>query len=251
MVFNNPNIKTGDYARRHLFSKFWPTTFSHRARFKFALSLINKYNPQTVVDYGCGDGTFLLLIHDRVERGIGVEINYSDVEALKKSLTGLNNIQFFTVEEFRQLKELRADLVFCMEVLEHATDISGVIEMLKKCTSEKGCVIISVPNEIGFILIIKTILRRIGALFNVGFYKYHGRYYFKDFFSMLFANEDSRINRPMRAGTNEYTHVGFNWKYFKKRYLDDNFSVCSIEGSPFGFAGTCFSSQIWFTLKKR
>ena len=51
ILFNNANIKTGDYAKRHLFSKFWPTSFSHRARFKFAISLIDKYRPKTVIDY--------------------------------------------------------------------------------------------------------------------------------------------------------------------------------------------------------
>jgi len=248
MLLKRTKVKPGYYARTQLMHKFWPASFSHASRFKFASSLISKYRPKTVIDYGCGDATFLSLIYDNIELGTGIEVKEEDVADLKKRFKDIPNINFLSTKQFQETQNgLTADLVLCMEVLEHCSDIPAVLENLKKHTSEQGCIVVSVPNETGFMVIVKTILRGVGALLNVGDYRYHAKYKLKELFTMVFASRETEIPRPKLGEL--YLHKGFNWKHFKSKYLDDDFSILRIAGTPFSFFGRFLSSQLWFTLK--
>jgi 2-polyprenyl-3-methyl-5-hydroxy-6-metoxy-1,4-benzoquinol methylase len=249
MVINDiENIEPGFYAKKVLLTKFWPVRFSHSSRFQYGIKLVSKYNPKIVIDYGCGDGTLLSFIHNKIEKSIGLEAENHVVEDLKKRFSSIRNIEFYTIEQFEYAKNLKADLLFCTEVFEHAVDIPMVIEHLKKYVSDNGLIIVSVPNEIGFMLIIKYLIRKAGACFNVSNYREYENYSFKEFVYMLFAGRNTKINRKIYC--NSYrTHKGFNWKYFKAKYIDNNFFIFNITGTPFPFLFTFLNSQIWFVLK--
>ena len=60
-------LRQGAYAKKQLFSGFLPLRWSHGSRFELAARLVREYSPDgTVLDYGCGDGTFLALLADPI-----------------------------------------------------------------------------------------------------------------------------------------------------------------------------------------
>lgn len=250
MQTNINKIKTGYYAKKEILCDYWPTRFTHRSRFKFAISLVDKFGPEKVIDYGCGDGTLIAFIHTKVKICVGIELE-SSLDDLKRRFCDFPNIHFYSIEGLAELKtgeRPTGDLVFCTEVLEHLTELSPTLDILKTCLDDNGYLIISVPNETGLALLIKTAFRTIGSWFNVSEYKYYEKYNILEFAKMLFAAENTIISR--RAYSGYYTHKGFNWRKLKT-ILSNEFDVCAITGTPFSFLGKCLSSQIWFILKRK
>ena len=54
-------MKTGHYARKQLYGGAWLITWSHRRRFQLACRFAAQFPGKRLLDYGCGDGTFLAM----------------------------------------------------------------------------------------------------------------------------------------------------------------------------------------------
>src|SRR5690348_13315487 len=57
-------VQFGHYAKKQIFCKDPVIAWSHRSRFQVARKLLEVYGSQILLDYGCGDGTFLAEVHD-------------------------------------------------------------------------------------------------------------------------------------------------------------------------------------------
>ncbi|HST58355.1 MAG TPA: hypothetical protein VLK84_06705, partial [Longimicrobium sp.] len=57
-------LRGGEYARKQLFGRGL-IGWSHARRFGTALRIVQPYAGAPLLDYGCGDGTFLALVRDR------------------------------------------------------------------------------------------------------------------------------------------------------------------------------------------
>ncbi len=58
----NDAISDGHYAKKQLLCKDWLIAWSHRSRFQMGLGLAREFSGKRVLDYGCGDGTFLAML---------------------------------------------------------------------------------------------------------------------------------------------------------------------------------------------
>ena len=70
-------ISGGHYARKQIFSRAWLVAWSHRRRFTMAVELAKKFAGKSVLDFGCGDGTFLaltMMTADAPALGVGAEL---------------------------------------------------------------------------------------------------------------------------------------------------------------------------------
>src|SRR5690348_2430480 len=106
----------GDYARKQLFGKSFFLRWSHGARFRFATSLVERLKPRKLLDYGCGDGTFLHLVGSTTQRS-----GFDTAERqLSECRARFPEIRFLGVSE---LTNERFDCITCMEVVEHCTDL--------------------------------------------------------------------------------------------------------------------------------
>lgn len=237
---------SGWYAKKQILCGFLPVRFSHTRRYRFCASLIERLKAGTVIDYGCGDATLLSCIHKKINQGIGIELP-GNIIALKERFKDFGNINFYSSEELKALPEIKAEVLLCTEVLEHVIAVPEILDAFKKCVLKTGHIIVSVPNEIGFMCVVKYLLRLIAGWQNVSDYKYYEKYSFREFIAMVFAGKDTYIPRKIQNGA--YSHQGFNWKYFKAKYLDGNFEILNVDYTPFPFLGAFLNSQIWFTLK--
>lgn len=117
----NP-LEDGHYYRRQLRSRNKVIAWSRRSRFDLALQLLSG-RPGRVLDYGCGDGTFLALAANRITSGLGVDLAPDQVEDCRRRFNTVANLSFAIVGELADLRHAgHYDVVVCMETLEHCTD---------------------------------------------------------------------------------------------------------------------------------
>lgn len=117
------------YGGRNLSNSFsYPENiYNTKAASRVVPFLFDLFHPSSVVDVGCGTGSWLSVFEALgVEDVIGVDFQYSD-----KSVISRNK---FMVADLSQPLELtrRFDLVLCLEVAEHISDscADGLVESL-------------------------------------------------------------------------------------------------------------------------
>src|SRR5271165_6380724 len=70
--------ESGHYARKQLYGGAWLITWSHRRRLQLARRLAARFRGRRLLDYGCGDGTFLAMTCDGPDtpaEAVGAEIS--------------------------------------------------------------------------------------------------------------------------------------------------------------------------------
>jgi len=106
-------------------------------RFNFLGGLLSK---TTLLDYGCGGGSFLQKARDAGW----------DVTGIEPSPVGRKNAQALGVEVYGRMEDIpaprRFDLVTMFHVLEHVPDLSAVLSAVKRVMTDNGLLLVEVPN---------------------------------------------------------------------------------------------------------
>jgi SAM-dependent methyltransferase len=225
--------------------------WSHRSRFEAALRLIG--SPQKLLDYGCGDGTFLSMAADRVFAGHGTDIATDQIKDCQTRFADVQNIRFSTIAEIADPAHAGSyDLVTCMEALEHCPDpiVEVVLKDLARLVAADGRVIISVPIEIGPTFLLKLLLRKLAAIRGLSDYSYYESYSLSNALKMIWAKGDTILDRPVYGEPDapSHSHYGFNWRAMRER-VREHLTVEQTLFSPLPWSGGWFSSQVWFICK--
>src|SRR5262249_48538002 len=116
------NLRAGYYARKQIYCKDWLISWSHRCRYEVGLKLTRQLSARRILDYGCGDGSFLaMLAADSTgpTNAVGAEKYMKVVEDCNERL-GRAGLRFLLSDELNAPEHVDAyDLIICMEVLEH------------------------------------------------------------------------------------------------------------------------------------
>ncbi|MBP7809385.1 MAG: class I SAM-dependent methyltransferase [Bacteroidia bacterium] len=107
---------------------------------KQKLDLISSYVSRgTILDYGCGTGMFLKTCADAGWKSFGFEPD-SDAKKLAegKGLSVANSKEALAGNKY--------DIISLWHVLEHVTDLDPTLEFFSKSITDKGRLIIAVPN---------------------------------------------------------------------------------------------------------
>jgi SAM-dependent methyltransferase len=249
-------IEQGHYARKQMFSRDCLVAWSHRRRFRTALALAERFRGKRVLDYGCGDGTFIaltLLGDSAPAAAVGVELSSEMVEECRSRYRGEPRLQFLTTGELDAAGERRRyDAVFCMEVLEHVINWEPELKRLAQLVAPDGCVIISVPVETGIPLVVKQIVRRIAGWRNIGHYPGTSGYSLRELISAVFAGAEPHMPRPVfpHLGGDMHDHKGFNWMVLRRR-IEREFVMERLLASPFTWLTPHLGTQAWFVLRPR
>jgi 2-polyprenyl-3-methyl-5-hydroxy-6-metoxy-1,4-benzoquinol methylase len=246
-------VEQGHFYKDQIANKLRVIAWSHRSRFATALQLIGQTRGN-LLDYGCGDGTFLAMAADVVARGHGVDVNVNQVADCRSRLADLRNLTFSVPEDLCDGKFDGAfDLITCMETLEHVPEpvVDAVLADITRLCAPGGRVIISVPVEIGPSFLLKQTIRALAAQRGVSSYHLAERYGARDALRMLFAGRHTVV--PRRAFTVDgrvfYSHFGFNWRRMRdwvSRYL----RVERTLFTPVGSFGGLVSSQAYFVCRR-
>jgi SAM-dependent methyltransferase len=246
-------IADGYYYRKQLGCRSCVIAWSHRSRFNTGLRLIGPA-PGRLLDYGCGDGTFLALASGRVKAAWGADIAANQVAECQARLAGFANLRFCTVGALAGFAlDGTFDVVTCMETLEHCTApvVEVVLGDLARLVKPNGRVIISVPIEIGPTFLAKLVIRKLAAWRGLSDYRYYELYSISDALKMVFATKDTTVIRPVYGGPEgpSHPHYGFNWRALGER-VRAHFAVDRTMYSPLGFLGGWVSSQVWFVCRR-
>jgi 2-polyprenyl-3-methyl-5-hydroxy-6-metoxy-1,4-benzoquinol methylase len=253
-------LQPGHYARKQIFSRNAIVAWSHRRRFALARELASAGAGGALLDYGCGDGTFVAMAHDLFRETVATDIDVEQLRDCRARLNALSHIRFASIEALREA-DFHAcfDAVVCMEVLEHCpADIQPqVLADLDRAVRPHGVVVISVPIEIGATLAVKQLVRATAAATGLAEYSGRERYQLSEFMRMLLAGDMSQIERPVStartadgATVRFHGHKGFNWRILA-RLIERTFVVERRLYSPLPLIGSWLNSQVWFVCRKR
>jgi SAM-dependent methyltransferase len=255
---NSDPLRSGEYARKQLFGRGL-IGWSHARRFHAARRVVRPYAGAMLLDYGCGDGTFLALVRDLFPRSVGAEIDAALVEDARRRFGEGEGLRFVHTDEVPALPDGGFGVVTCMEVLEHCTSeiAEGVIGQLRRLVAADGVVIVSVPVETGPALLVKTAARAAAGLRGVSGYQDRERYAPGELARMVFAGAQTRIDRPVYetlrpdgAPNRYHGHKGFNWRLLAERLRRD-FELRDVRFSPLNPLGGLLNSQVWMTCAPR
>lgn len=186
-MFFHPQIEEGDsefYSNLQQSTNYYPTN-----RFEYAEALNYIKQTDEVLEIGAGNGFFLKILKDQNIVSQGLEINKFAIEKAKSQ--GLN-VSDLTVEDLI-MAQRKFDVIVLFQVLEHIYDIDEFIKSVLKCLKKEGKLIISVPDNDGFMLTTirfnkynlpphhmglwtERSLKYIAQIFNLKFINYHREY---------------------------------------------------------------------------
>jgi 2-polyprenyl-3-methyl-5-hydroxy-6-metoxy-1,4-benzoquinol methylase len=246
-------VTAGHYAQKQLLSRSRLVRWSHGGRFAMARSLVAPFAGGKLLDYGCGDGTFLALVHEQFPHGVGVDVAADQISDCQRRFASLPGIAFQTTDRLNNAEHVRRyDVVVCMEVLEHCPDdIQGaVLDQIVNVAAPDGTVVISVPIEIGPPLAAKQAARALMAVTGMSEYAHRERYQPGELVRMVLASEHTAIPRPEYEGSGtRYTgHKGFNWRRLE-RSVERRLAIERRVFSPMPMLGSWLNSQVWFVCR--
>jgi SAM-dependent methyltransferase len=249
-------LREGHYARKQIFLKSWLIRWSHQRRFEIALELARPFAGRRIMDYGCGDGTFLamLMASDHHPcRAVGVEIDPAVVAESRRRFVHYDGLTFTLAKELEMsAHETQYDALFCTEVLEHVVQVESLMDLFLAFLKPGGVLIISVPVETGLPLAVKQIARRIAGWRGLGDYAWTSTYTISEFASSLLAGAHQHIPREPAVnpdGTASYGHKGFNWMALRKA-VEQRFTLVQTLGSPVKWLSPHLNSQAWIIASK-
>jgi SAM-dependent methyltransferase len=245
-------VAEGHYYQAQIANKNKVLAWSHQSRFEKSLELIGQ-NTMKLLDFGCGDGTFLALASDRVVEGHGVDVDANQIEDCRNRLGSLRNLSFFVSSDLSGSEhDGEYDVVTCMETLEHCTEpvVEAVLADVSRLCAPGGRVVISVPVEVGPSFLAKQAVRAIARQQGSSSYEQREIYPIRDALNMLFARRHTSIERPLfgEPPLVGHTHYGFNWRRLRDR-VAHHLTVERTLFTPLGFLGGWVSSQAYFVCR--
>jgi 2-polyprenyl-3-methyl-5-hydroxy-6-metoxy-1,4-benzoquinol methylase len=202
-----------------------------------------------LIDYGCGDGTFVAMVHDEFRQTLGVDVEPGQIAECRRRLGHLPGVHFETLGE-SHLAERQWDVVACMEVLEHCLEPERrrVIDALAMLAAPAAFIVISVPIEIGPSLLVKQCVRAFAGWRRLGDYEHRERYTGME---IVRAAAGARLSRVVLEGQaangtyRYYGHKGFDYRDLQAE-LSSRMRIVRRTFTPVRWLGPVLNSQAWF-----
>lgn len=220
-----PHLPNLDRVRRvdheRSYRGFSPRAIVHRARLRAILKALRRaaLGPSgRLADFGCSNG--FILSELRVERfpypgwelwGFDHAAAYID-SARQRQLPGAR-FELFDLDSPGEEPPSEFDVVLCLETLEHVGSYRVALGKLARATRVGGCLLISVPNEVGAHGVLKFFGRKLLMRQNYeGFFR--GRPQGPYVRSLLRGDDLEPFREPPRHGWGD--HLGFDIRRFEE-----------------------------------
>src|SRR5215471_8921537 len=249
----NDLLRDGDYARKQIYCPSRVVAWSHGSRFALARALATPRAGGRLLDYGCGDGTFIAMVHADFGEAVGADVDAGQIAECSRRLGALPGARFAPTREIERGPAHTWDVVTCMEVLEHCLEDERrrVIGVLADLLAPGGIAIVSVPIEIGPSLAGKQFFRALAGLRRLGDYQHRERYSPSEILRGVLGHPVGRVvvertgpDGPYRY----YGHKGFDFRDVE-RELAARFTIVSRRFTPIPIAGPLLNSQAWFVCR--
>jgi SAM-dependent methyltransferase len=210
--------------------------FAHRTRLKKSKKLVAPYltGSATLLDYGCGQGRFLheLAIEFKKDQPNISLLGYDPIMSAKFD-------DYQVVSNQDEIAPESVDVITCLEVCEHLSDDETLvfIDFVSKAMKPTGTLLVTVPIEIGPVLLIKELSRSI-------LYRRRPQMPISELVKGAFLGIP-----PTRAEDRLSFHTGYDWRDTRET-LQKTFACDDIQFSPFPYRSWWGQSQVLMTFKK-
>ena len=169
--------------------------------------MLKKYKPAgKLLDYGCGDSSFLQYFKNKGYQLYGAEYNPSLVKKLQKNNVDIN---FITIDALLQNTHEQFDIIHLGDVLEHLLNPQEIIVKLKARLTPGGILFVEGPIEHNFHLAYPT--RAI--YFNIRKWLQPKRIVYMRPFQVLFDNRKNQLNFFERLIYRKLHYEIFKWEW--------------------------------------
>src|SRR5262245_4718750 len=110
-------LRSGDYARKQIYCPSRVVAWSHGSRFDLARKLVAPRAGGRLLDYGCGDGTFVAMVHADFAETMGTDVDRRQLGECAARLGHLPGVRFGVTRDVARASPGAWDVVTCMEVL--------------------------------------------------------------------------------------------------------------------------------------
>jgi methionine biosynthesis protein MetW len=119
-------------------------------RFEKVLAISRKLGGERLLDIGCGDGSFTLLLKEALDsrEAVGIEIAPQAIPLIEKR--GIKACQMDIDEKGFPFEDSYFDMVYCGEIIEHLFDTDHLLEEVYRVVKPQGSAIFSTPNLAGW-----------------------------------------------------------------------------------------------------
>lgn len=125
---------------------FWLENLKLANRYNgWIFSQIVPYLGHEVLEVGCGNGNFTLLLAEQCSRVVAVDLSEEYVRAAKARLTGKIGVEVLLADATQTQWTRQFDTVVMLDVLEHIEYDVETLRLLRKCLKPGGKLIVKVP----------------------------------------------------------------------------------------------------------
>lgn len=144
LIFYNPS-RPGDHKFYELLTSIIDSYYEEeRWEFDTAIDMILEYKPKSLLELGCGSGSFLDKIKSCVEHTEGIEINQNAIDSCQKKNL---NVSSKKINEINR----KYEIIVLFEVLEHLDNIHEILSNIVERLEDNGFLLIAVPNPEGYL----------------------------------------------------------------------------------------------------
>jgi SAM-dependent methyltransferase len=147
------------------FDSWYQEDMTHITK-RLSLCLLEQYNFNSVLDIGCGKGSFTHLLKKNNNEVSGCDLSET---AIKKASSRFPSINFFVASSSDLMREhtKQYDLVVLMEILSYISDWQEFIQYISGITRYCLITLYIPPNPIGFIKSFEELANEAGKHFKV------------------------------------------------------------------------------------
>jgi 2-polyprenyl-3-methyl-5-hydroxy-6-metoxy-1,4-benzoquinol methylase len=222
-----------------------PANFVHRARLARLRELLRRLNlPQRglLVDLGCSDGFVIGQLQrdgdlPRSWSAAGYEVDRRLLRAARRR--HLANVSFRRIDLNDTAAQVvqPGDLVICLETLEHVGNYRHALRVLHNSAKPGGWIVLSMPNEVGLVGLIKFLVRPLLRRHAYGDFFTGAKEVVRYTVTLATRGDLERFRTPPRTGWGP--HLGFDHRqvvhHIRRTFVDTG--LWQVEGqqrSAFG-----------------
>ena len=238
MASNTFQYDPTGHSRQLYHSRHRLMNWVHAAHIVGAIRASRSESHHWILDAGCSDGELLVRLAGSYAFAVGLDHNFQALPTLQQRLDGAHAAQAMQGDlGCLPFRDRSFDRVFCLETLEHVPDMPGAVRELQRVLKEEGTLIITIPLELGFSVLLKQSVAR---LF---FGAYRGSYTWREIWNAF----RGRLDQVERVSLS--SHKGFDFRKVVEE-IRLYFDAVRLSGLPFRWLGTVLNTQVLIEARR-
>lgn len=202
-------------SKGEFYAKGYYSGLAAEPRFKKVLEIASKIGAERLLDIGCGDGSFTVILRDtlKTRETIGIEISPEAISILEKK--GIKACQLDIDEQNFPFTDDSFDIVYCGEVIEHLFNPDHLLKEIYRVLKPGGKCIITTPNLSGW-------ANRFALLFG-----------YQPFATSVSPENEGAGKLMLKGNEGQWGHIRvFTLKALKELLRIHRFEIVLVTGCP-------------------